>query len=167
MRTPRAAGQMPRSLHSFLRNDHGAVTVDWTVLSAAVVGLSLATVAVLNGGIDGMISRADRELRAQQMSDSFVAFTSAHFEPLYASNLATAETAEGYFLAANQLMNQQIIDALETGIDAINAGTLTRDEALALMAVASVGYQRNIVDDQIMHYYFGFGQTTGLIENFL
>lgn len=118
--------------------------------------MSLATVAVLNGGIQGLISRMDSELREQQLNDNFVEFTSAHFEPLYALNQITAEEAESLYNIANSMMNQEIIDALQYGIEAMENGQLTPADAAALLAVASVAYQRNIVDDQIMDYYFGF-----------
>lgn len=37
-------------LQSFWRQEDGAVTVDWTVLAAAIVGLGLATVAAVRTG---------------------------------------------------------------------------------------------------------------------
>jgi hypothetical protein len=150
---------------TFLRDTRGAVTVDWTVLSAAAVAMSLATVGVLNGGIAAMVSRADGELREQQMSDNFIGFTSAHFEPLYEHNITTAEVAEDYFNAANEMMNQDIINALELGITALEEGRLTTDDMAILMALASVAHQRNIIDDGVMNYYFGFDGSSGRISN--
>ena len=42
----------------FIKNFHadedGAVTVDWVVLTAAVVGLGIAGVAAVKGGVDGL-----------------------------------------------------------------------------------------------------------------
>jgi len=38
-------------IFSFLEDDGGAVTVDWTVMTAAVVGLGLATVSVVSSGM--------------------------------------------------------------------------------------------------------------------
>lgn len=149
---------------TFLRDTRGAVTVDWTVLSAAVVAMSLATVGVLNGGIQAMVSRADAELRDQQMSDNYIGFTSAHFEPLYENNITTAQVAEDYFNAANAMMNQDIINALETGITALEEGRLTHDDMAILMALASVAHQRNIIDDGVMNYYFGFDGSGGRIS---
>lgn len=151
----------------FLTDDSGAVTVDWVVLSAASVGMSLATVVVLNGGLNAMVSRVDGELRAQQLSDGFVAFTSAHFEPFYARNLATAEQAEAAFTAINAMMNQDIIDRIEAGIARLQAGTLTQDDMLNLMAMASVARQRNIIDPQLLDQYFGIDGSTGILESYL
>jgi Flp pilus assembly pilin Flp len=154
---------MIKFFNRFLHGNSGAVAVDWTVLSASVLAMSLATVAVLNGGIQGLVSRMDAELRAQQMSDNFIQFTSAHFEPLYEYNLTTPEYAEAAFNLANDMMNQEIIDALHAGILAMEAGTLTDEEAVALVALGSVARQRNIIDSEILNYYFGFDGTAGVI----
>ena len=35
----------------FLKNDGGAVTVDWVVLTAGLVGLGLATMSVVSSGV--------------------------------------------------------------------------------------------------------------------
>lgn len=153
------------SLRRFASDDSGAVTVDWTVLSSAAVAMSLATVGVLNGGIQGMISRADAELRDQQMSDNYIGFTSAHFEPIYAANLATAEIAENLFNAANALMNHELLTALQQGIEDLEAGLLTQEDLVGLMALASVAQQRNIIDDGILDYYFGFDGAPGRIND--
>jgi len=155
---------MIHCIHKFSRDERGAVSVDWTVLSAAVLGMSLATAGVLTGGIQGLVSRMDAELRDQQMSDDFVAFTPAHFELLYEQNLTTAEYAEQTFNTANSMMNQEIIDALQDGIDAIDDGNLTQDETIALVALASVARQRNIISDDILDYYFGLDGSAGQIN---
>jgi Flp pilus assembly pilin Flp len=44
---------MPRFLRKFIRNEHGAVTVDWVVLTAAIVGLAvLISLAMQSGAVD-------------------------------------------------------------------------------------------------------------------
>jgi Flp pilus assembly pilin Flp len=44
----------------FIKNFHadedGAVTVDWVVLTAAVVGLGIAAIATVQGGVEGLAS---------------------------------------------------------------------------------------------------------------
>jgi hypothetical protein len=145
------------ALATFCHDDRGAVSVDWTTLSAAAVGMSLATAAALNGTFQTMISRMDGELRDQQMSDDFVGFTPAHFENLFAENQLQEEDAEAMFTVANELLNQEIINALEKGIEGIENGTLTPSEIAELVAIASVAWQRNVVDDPVLDYYFGFG----------
>ncbi|WP_338275968.1 hypothetical protein [Roseicyclus marinus] len=152
---------------SFLSDESGAVTVDWVVLSAASVAMSIATAGVLTGGLDAMVSRLDAELRDQQMSDSFVRFTSAHFEPFYERGLATPEQALEAFDAINLMMNQEIIDWLEAGIAQLQAGQLTPEDMLYLTAMASVARQRNIIDAQILDQYFGVDGGTGSLESYL
>ncbi|MDG4648247.1 hypothetical protein P6F26_07305 [Roseibacterium sp. SDUM158017] len=41
-------------IRSFLSDEAGAVTVDWVVLTAAIVGLGLAVMAVVSGGIEDL-----------------------------------------------------------------------------------------------------------------
>ncbi|MBF9060605.1 hypothetical protein HKCCSP123_15595 [Rhodobacterales bacterium HKCCSP123] len=147
---------MIRAITSFLNDQAGAVSVDWTTLSAAAVGMSLATAAMLTDSLQMVVSRVDGELRAQQMNDGFIQFTSAHFEPLYENNLLAPDRAESMFSTANGLMNLEILSALEEGIAALEAGQLTTDEIAALVAIASVAWQRNIVPDHVLDYYFGF-----------
>ena len=149
---------MRNSFVQFIRCDHGAVTVDWTTLSAAAVGVALATAGALSGTLDAVISRLDGELRDQQMSDSFVTFTSAHFEPLYEANLIDAEMAAVLFDNANQMLNNDVLTALQEGIEAMHAGELSAEELGELMALASVAYQRNLVPDEILAYYFSVGE---------
>ncbi len=146
-------------LHNFLHDERGAVTVDWTADSAASV--ALATVAVLDDGIATMISRMDAELRDQQMSDNYIGYRPAHFEPLLELGFTTASYAEDLFETANAMMNQDIIDAMAIGIEAIENGTLSQDDAVTLAALASVARQRNIIESQVFDYYFGTAETAG------
>ncbi|CUH66156.1 Flp pilus assembly protein, pilin Flp [Thalassovita gelatinovora] len=39
-------------IKNFRKDEDGAVTVDWVVLTAAVVGLGIAAVTTVRGGID-------------------------------------------------------------------------------------------------------------------
>ena len=39
-----------RGIRRFARDDNGAVTVDWVVLTAAVVGLGVAILSTVSGG---------------------------------------------------------------------------------------------------------------------
>lgn len=39
---------------SFLSDESGAVTVDWVVLTAAIVGLGLAVMSVVSGGVEDL-----------------------------------------------------------------------------------------------------------------
>ncbi len=43
---------MKNLLKSFVKDEDGAVTVDWVVLTAAIVGIALAVILTIRGGID-------------------------------------------------------------------------------------------------------------------
>lgn len=50
-------------LNQFLQNESGAVTVDWVVLTSAVVGLGIAVVMVVAGGVNDASNRIDTEVK--------------------------------------------------------------------------------------------------------
>ncbi|MDG4647600.1 hypothetical protein P6F26_04025 [Roseibacterium sp. SDUM158017] len=152
------------SVQKYLRDENGAITVDYTVVAAGAVGMAIAATAVLTGGIDVLTSRIDDELRTRQLNDSFIGFTSAHFEPLYATGMVTEAGAEQLFTSANEKMNQDVINQIEAGIIALQDGTITEQQLIDLYAVASVAYQRNIIDDAVLNYYFGFDGSTPYIS---
>lgn len=149
-------------LKKFLSEEHGAISVDYTVLSAAAVGMAVATTAIVTGGIENLTQQIDTELRDRQLNDTFIAFESVHFEPLYMAGLLTEEQATELWNSANASMNQDLIDQLAEGIEKINDGSITEEELGDLFAAASVAYQRNVVDDAVLEHYFGFdGSTPG------
>ena len=43
-------------IKNFRKDEDGAVTVDWVVLTAAIVGLGVAAVSTVEGGVDGLAS---------------------------------------------------------------------------------------------------------------
>ncbi|WP_179378759.1 Flp family type IVb pilin [Jannaschia marina] len=45
---------MLNSINTFINDESGAVTVDWVVLTAALVGLGLAVMSVVSGGIQNL-----------------------------------------------------------------------------------------------------------------
>jgi Flp pilus assembly pilin Flp len=143
-------------VNGFLRDENGAITVDYTVLAAGAVAMAISATVILTGAIDTLTGRIDSELRERQLNDSFIAFDSSHFEPLYANDLVSESDAEALWNSSNSKMNQELIDQLEAGITAIEEGTITEPELAELFATASVAYQRNIIDDAVLNYYFGF-----------
>ncbi|WP_022705661.1 hypothetical protein [Pseudorhodobacter ferrugineus] len=46
---------MNKMINSFFADESGAVTVDWVVLTAAIVGLGLVVMNVVGGGIEVLI----------------------------------------------------------------------------------------------------------------
>lgn len=140
---------------NFLRDESAAITVDWVVLSAGAVAMSLAATGVVRGGLAEVSSNLEAQLRSQQISDAFVNFTSNHFDKLYDDGIITEEQAGELFDLANTMTNAQILTALEEGIENMVNETISDAELAELYALASVAYQRNIVSDEVIHYYFG------------
>lgn len=140
----------------FMSDESGAITVDWTVLSAAAVGLAIATTAVLTDTIQVLSGRMDGELRSRQLSDDWIAFYASHFGPVLETGAISEAQAEDLYNTANGMMNNAIITELAAGITALEEGTITPEELVQLIAIASVAYQRNLADDAMLDYYFGF-----------
>jgi len=53
---------MIKFFKNFSKDEDGAVTVDWVVLTAAVVGLGVAGVASVNTGITGLADKISDEM---------------------------------------------------------------------------------------------------------
>ncbi|MEO1240106.1 MAG: hypothetical protein AAFW64_10790, partial [Pseudomonadota bacterium] len=63
-------------LVKFLHEDRGAVTVDWVVLTSAIVGLGLATTAVVSGGVESLSNETAEELAGTRISTRFASLVS-------------------------------------------------------------------------------------------
>ena len=50
------------SFLNFLKSEDGAVTVDWVVLTAAVVGLAVAAYSTINSGSSNLTAKTDTTL---------------------------------------------------------------------------------------------------------
>jgi Flp pilus assembly pilin Flp len=55
---------MIKFIKNFSKDEDGAVTVDWVVLTAAVVGLGIAGVSTVNTGITGLAGNISGDLSA-------------------------------------------------------------------------------------------------------
>ncbi len=53
---------MLNMIKNFRRDEDGAVTVDWVVLTAAIVGLGIAILATVSGGVSDLAGAIDSEL---------------------------------------------------------------------------------------------------------
>ncbi|WP_071672579.1 hypothetical protein [Nioella nitratireducens] len=56
---------------SFALSDSGAVTVDWVVLTAALVGLGLAVTNTVSSGLESLSSEIKAQLETDMISDGF------------------------------------------------------------------------------------------------
>ena len=53
---------MMNMIKNFRRDEDGAVTVDWVVLTAAIVGLGIAILATVRTGTESLASNISSEL---------------------------------------------------------------------------------------------------------
>ena len=58
-------------IKTFAADEDGAVTVDWVVLTAAVVGLGLAVMTVVKPGVNAVSQKINGQLSSTQISNSF------------------------------------------------------------------------------------------------
>ncbi len=58
-------------IKTFLNSESGAVTVDWVVLTAAIVGLGLAVMAVVSGGVQNLSQDIDTQLETNHITTAF------------------------------------------------------------------------------------------------
>jgi Flp pilus assembly pilin Flp len=64
---------MTNLIKNFAKSESGAVTVDWVVLTAAIVGLGLAVMAVVSDGIGNLSNDIDTQLTGQAIATTFIA----------------------------------------------------------------------------------------------
>ncbi len=55
-------------VQNFKRDEDGAVTVDWVVLTAAIVGLGIAVLTSVSGGTTGLADKISSNLAAQTIA---------------------------------------------------------------------------------------------------
>ena len=55
-------------LQNFKRDEDGAVTVDWVVLTAAIVGLGIAVLASVSTGTTSLADKISSNLSAQTIT---------------------------------------------------------------------------------------------------
>ena len=60
-----------KTLTSFLSDESGAVTVDWVVLTAALVGLGLAVISVVSGGLEDLSGDIATQLEQDHVTAGF------------------------------------------------------------------------------------------------
>lgn len=141
----------------FARDESGAITVDWMMISCAAVGFALATAAYFTDINAFLATNMNNELEGNDLSDGVPAYLAEHFQPLVDEGVVTPEAAVELYDAAHEMMNYEIITQLEQGIEQIEAGTLTEQELSELVAVASVADERDLASEETLDFYFGFG----------
>jgi Flp pilus assembly pilin Flp len=59
---------MIKFIKNFRKDEDGAVTVDWVVLTAAVVGLGVAGVATVSDGVDSLAGTIESGVSNQEVN---------------------------------------------------------------------------------------------------
>lgn len=54
-------------IKTFKADEDGAVTVDWVVLTAAIVGLGLAVMLSVRGGTEGLADKISKKLASMSV----------------------------------------------------------------------------------------------------
>lgn len=60
---------MIKFIKKFRKDEEGAVTVDWVVLTAAVVGLGVAGVSTVQGGVDTLATSIKTGVSGKSVSN--------------------------------------------------------------------------------------------------
>lgn len=61
-----------KHINKFINNESGAVTVDWVVLTAAIVGIAIAVIALISSGIKDASTDINSELQSAGTGWSFL-----------------------------------------------------------------------------------------------
>ena len=62
---------MTNFMKNFAADESGAVTVDWVVLTAAIVGLGIAVMASVKSGTSTLTGKISSQLSSQSISTTF------------------------------------------------------------------------------------------------
>ncbi len=58
-------------IKTFSRDEDGAVTVDWVVLTAAIVGLGIAVLTTVGGATDDYVDKIGSHLSSQGVKTTY------------------------------------------------------------------------------------------------
>ncbi len=58
-------------IKNFANDESGAVTVDWVVLTAAIVGIGIAVMGSVSGGLSSLSGKIASQLSSQSVSTTF------------------------------------------------------------------------------------------------
>ncbi|HGG05987.1 MAG TPA: hypothetical protein ENK28_11050 [Aliiroseovarius sp.] len=59
-----------KNFTNFLNDESGAVTVDWVVLTAAIVGLGIAVLTTISSSVEDVASAIDTQLNSMTALDT-------------------------------------------------------------------------------------------------
>lgn len=103
---------MMKQLINFTKDESGAVTVDWVVLTAAIVGIAIAVIGLISGGISNAASSIDDTLRSAGVGWSFEAEGASTIEEYVNAYFESGGTVDPYDVFEGSEMDQGIRDAI-------------------------------------------------------
>ncbi|GIT90898.1 hypothetical protein JANAI62_13520 [Jannaschia pagri] len=109
-------------VRAFLRDEAGAVTVDWVVLTAAVTGLVLATMGLMGETLQTQVNRIDDRLNAPsiiariQGGFGYTPHDGAQYDSLMTSMSQLSSTDLAQIAAYSNALNDQITDTTDAEI---------------------------------------------------
>lgn len=136
----------------FIKEDRGAVTVDWVVLTAALVGLGLASLAVVSGGVENIsgdiaVSLADDSiLDASRFSfdlGSFAFLTDPGGTPNW-QDAVDGFSSEGEYYS---WLEADLAGSLDNGNSDLYRAQLADDYAMTYAAAQAQGLDLSGYDD--------------------
>jgi len=60
-----------KRMNAFLSDESGAVTVDWVVLTAAIVGLGIAVLTSVGGGTTSLADKVSSHMASQDVTTAY------------------------------------------------------------------------------------------------
>lgn len=79
-------------IKNFRADEDGAVTVDWVVLTAAIVGLGVTAITFVSQGVNTLGSQISTELTSQTVGSGASTLTTDGSAPVAATNTSTTTT---------------------------------------------------------------------------
>jgi Flp pilus assembly pilin Flp len=67
-----------KTIKTFKSDESGAVTVDWVVLTAAIVGIGIAVLGSLSSGIDGLTDAINADLTGTTVGEAATAISATN-----------------------------------------------------------------------------------------
>ncbi|PWJ19082.1 hypothetical protein [Jannaschia seohaensis] len=124
----------------FLADESGAITVDWVVLTAALVGLGLAVMAVVSGGAEDLSG----DVRTQLESDGIIRVSFSNGGGAFEAAAASLGIDVSEELGQMRTMsNSQILAELESSTNALATASADAESLAAAFAAfeADTGWQ--------------------------
>jgi len=100
----------------FLKDDAGALTLDWVVLTAALVGTGIAVASTVSTGVDGLALNTEADLNGSIIRKTFVGnLCEGGLEAIQMDENARVTAARAEGIDTDAINVRSALNALETG----------------------------------------------------